>query len=78
MNNTLYLERNPHVDMQLKKLTETQGLVLCYRNRKQRIFKNEKVLVAENKKYIFLRVFSEDDSAFFSKIYEHMIGAHSS
>lgn len=74
MNNSIYIERNPRVDMQLNKFVEAQGLVLCYRDKTQRILKNEKLIVAQKKKYIFLRIFSEKDSLSVSNIYQYLVG----
>lgn len=77
MNNTLYLERNRHVDTQLNKLASIQGLSMCYRDKNQRILKNENIIIAQKKKYIFLKVFSEDTSSIFD-LYQFLAGAQGS
>lgn len=74
MNNAIYIERNSRVDKQLNKFVEGQGLVLCYRDKNQRILKNEKLIIAQKKRYIFLRVFSDADSSSISNIYHYLVG----
>lgn len=78
MSNTLYIPRNRHVDKQLSKLADIQGLVVCYRDKSQRILKNEKLVVSQKKKYIFLRVFSGEDTHSISSIYQYLVGAQNS
>lgn len=74
MNNTIYIERNARVDKQLNKFVETQGLVLCYQDKTQRILKNEKLIVSQKRKYIFLRVFSDGNSLSATNIYQYLVG----
>lgn len=74
MNNMLYIERNRRVDAQLNKLADSQNLVVCYRDKNQRILKNEKLIIAQKKKYIFLRVFSGEDISSISNIYQYLAG----
>ena len=74
MNNSLYIERNSHVDDRLNKLVDAQRLVTCYLDKKQRILKNEKLVIAQKKKYLFLRVFSAEDTTSLPYLHDYLAG----
>ena len=74
MNNSLYIERNSHVDDRLNKLVDAQRLVTCYLDKKQRILKNEKLVIAQKKKYLFLRVFSAEDPTSLPYLHDYLAG----
>lgn len=78
MNNMLFIERNRCVDSQLDKLADSQNLVVCYRDKNQRILKNEKLIIAQRKKYLFLRFFSDEDTSSITNIYQYLAGAQKS
>ena len=60
MNNALYLVRNKRVDEIIGSFIIKYKLELCYNTKKEKILKNENVILSQKKKYIFLRVFAED------------------
>lgn len=74
MSNTLYITRNRRVDTKLNKLVDDNKLVTCYRDRNQRIFKNEKLIVSQKKKYIFLRLLSDEDINLLPNLYHYLVG----
>lgn len=73
MNNTLYIVRNARVDLQLQKLVNSLNLVACYKDKDQCVMRNEKLIITQKKKYIFLRMFS-DDSRSLSDIHHYLAG----
>lgn len=76
MSNALYVARNPHVDLRLDKLANDHKLITCYRDKHQRVLKNEKLIVSQKKKYIFLRVLSDKDISSLPDLYQYLAGAH--
>ena len=45
MSNTMYILRKKNINYIEKKLVDQCGLKLCFKNKKERIFKNDEVLI---------------------------------
>lgn len=67
MNNTMYFLRRKSFDYIERELTRQFDLKLCYKNRKESIFKNNELLVTCKDKFISVLIYDEDDR---NKIYE--------
>ena len=53
MSNTMYILRKKNINYIEKKLVDQCGLKLCFKNKKERIFKNDEVLITCKKKIYF-------------------------
>lgn len=67
MNNTMYFLRRKSFDYIERELTRQFDLKLCYKNKKESIFKNNELLVTCKDKFISVLIYDEDDR---NKIYE--------
>lgn len=59
MNNTGFYLRKKSFDSIEKELVGHFGLVLCFKNNEERLYKNENILVTCKKKYISVLEFNE-------------------
>ena len=59
MSKTMYFLRKRPMDYIEHKLSEQFDLKLCFKNKTERIFKNNDLLVACRKKYIFVLVYND-------------------
>ena len=57
--NTMYILRKKNINYIEKKLVDQCGLKLCFKNKKERIFKNDEVLITCKKKYISILFYDE-------------------
>ena len=67
MNNSLYLVRNKDAETKINSLVKKYNLELCFEERKEKVLKNENMLVLLKKKYIFIR-FLLDSNNLFSEV----------
>ena len=59
MSNTMYILRKKNINYIEKKVVDHCGLKLCFKNKKERIFKNDEVLITCKKKYISILFYDE-------------------
>lgn len=59
MNNTMYILRKKSMNYIERKLVEQSDLKLCFKNKKERIFKNDELLITCKDKYIAVLVYNE-------------------
>lgn len=60
MSDTMYIIRKKDLDCIEKNLTDNFGLKLCFKNKKERIFKNDELLITCKKKYISILVYNDE------------------
>jgi hypothetical protein len=63
MNNTIYILRKRSMNYIEHKLVEQSDLKLCFKNKKERIFKNEELLITCKDKYISVLVYNDGDKS---------------
>ncbi len=61
MSNTMYFLRKTSMNYIERKLIEQLNLKLCYNNKKERIFKNNELLITCKDKFISILIYDEDD-----------------
>lgn len=59
MNNTIYVSRKKSMNYIEDKLVEQSDLKLCFRDEKERIFKNDELLVTCKDTYVTVLVYDE-------------------
>lgn len=59
INNTMYILRKKSMNYIERKLVEQSDLKLCFKNKKERIFKNDELLITCKDKYIAVLVYNE-------------------
>lgn len=59
MNNTIYILRKKSMNYIEHKLVEQCDVKLCFKNKNERIFKNDKLLITCKNKYISILVYNE-------------------
>ena len=64
MSNVLYLARSRSTDAQIEALIGKYKLELCYDTKKEKVLKNETMLLWLKRRYAFLRLISEDEKLF--------------
>lgn len=71
MNNALFFIRNKRSENIIALLVQEYKLKPCYIARNEKIMKNENIILMLKKRYVFLRVFTED-SRLFSQIRQNL------
>lgn len=64
MDNALYLLRSKSSEGKISSLIQKYNLEFCYDTKTEKVLKNENMLLLLKKKYIFLRVLTEDSNLF--------------
>ena len=64
MNNSLYLVRDKDAETKIKPFVKKYNLELCFEEQKEKVLKNENMLVLLKKKYIFIRFFLDSNNLF--------------
>ena len=59
MNSILYFTRSKKRDEKFKSLIMDYGLTVCYKDKKEKILKNDEMLLSIKKRYVFLSFFAE-------------------
>ena len=57
--NNIYFVRKKNLGYIQKKLVDQFGLRLCYKDKRERIFKNDELLITCKKKYISILVYDD-------------------
>ena len=63
MNNVIYILRKKRMDDIEKQLIQHCNLKLCFKNKRERIFKNDEVLITCKKKYISVLVYDDSNES---------------
>lgn len=74
MNNTSYFKRNRRTLHTIKKILTEYNLLECYNENSEKIYKNENILLWENRKFILLRSLSQNDQSTFLNIKKELLG----
>ena len=69
MDNTLYLVRDKSSDAKISSFIQRYNFELCYDQKKEKVLKNEDMLLLLKRKYIFIHIFC-DTSDLFSEVQE--------
>lgn len=77
MIKTKYMPRNRQVDYQLNLLSQTLGLITCYKDKYETILKNDDLIISKKKKYIFLSLLSDESDISLQDIYGYLRGGTS-
>ncbi len=67
MNNTMYFLRRKSFNYIERELIQQFDLKLCYKNKKEIIFKNNELLITCKEKFISVLIYDEDDR---NKVYK--------
>lgn len=72
MNNTMYFLRKKNMRYIEQGLIEHFGLELCYKDKKEKILKNNKMLITCKNKYISILVYNYDNKKLAYNIANYM------
>ncbi len=68
MNNTRYFLRKKHMSDIERELTERLNLSLCFKSKRESIYKNSELMVTCKKKYVSVLVFNDRNKSKLSYI----------